>query len=222
MLQDVSNRGAWSKKCHLEQEMLQDVSGREPLGTRNASRCLWQSHLEQEMLQDVSGREPLGAMHSLALFAGVVRGGPMSLAVSLQGSREVVHDHFNNPRTFLCRAIMRWSMITSTIPATFLPILISSSISVAPFHGHRFAFLGYSDLDAHHPNCVGVGSQGQFRVGSGIAACGGGKGTRTAKQLQSGLGDLREQQLVASDRQPNLACDILSTSCGVYLCFLCA
>ena len=62
MLQDVSGRA-------LEQEMLQDVSGKatwskkcfkmslaEPLGTRNASRCLWQSHLEQEMLQDVSGR----------------------------------------------------------------------------------------------------------------------------------------------------------------------
>ena len=35
--------------------MLQDVSDR-PLGARNASKCLWQSHLEQEVLQDVSGR----------------------------------------------------------------------------------------------------------------------------------------------------------------------
>ena len=61
MLQDVSGRATWSKKCfkmslaenHLEQEMLQDVTS---LGARNASRCLWQSHLEQEMLQDVSSR----------------------------------------------------------------------------------------------------------------------------------------------------------------------
>ena len=55
MLQDVSGRGAWSRKCFKMslQEMLQGVSGR---GTRNASRCLWQRHLEQEMLQEVSGR----------------------------------------------------------------------------------------------------------------------------------------------------------------------
>ena len=28
----------------------------EALGAKNASRCLWQTHLEQDMLQDVSGR----------------------------------------------------------------------------------------------------------------------------------------------------------------------
>ena len=76
MLQDVSGRGTWSKKCFkmslaeglgarnasrclwqrdLEQEMLQDVLS----GARHASRCLWQRHLEQEMLQDVSGRGAL-------------------------------------------------------------------------------------------------------------------------------------------------------------------
>ena len=96
MLPDVSGRGSWSKKCfkmslaealgarnaskclwhrHLEQEMLQDVSGSRDLeqemlqdvsatwskrcfklSLAEASRCLWQRHLEQEMLQDVSGR----------------------------------------------------------------------------------------------------------------------------------------------------------------------
>ena len=32
------------------------MSVAEALGARNVSRCLWQRHLEQEMLQDVSGR----------------------------------------------------------------------------------------------------------------------------------------------------------------------
>ena len=49
MLQDVS----WSKKCFK-------MSLAEALGARNASRCLWQRRLEQEMLQDVSGRGAWG------------------------------------------------------------------------------------------------------------------------------------------------------------------
>ena len=49
MLQDVSGRGTWSKKCFK-------MSLAEALGARNAARCLWQRLLGQEMLQDVSGR----------------------------------------------------------------------------------------------------------------------------------------------------------------------
>ena len=75
MLQDVSGRGTWSKKCFKmslaeplgarNARMLQDVSGTgtwskkcfkmslaEALGARNALRCC----LEQEMFQDVSGK----------------------------------------------------------------------------------------------------------------------------------------------------------------------
>ena len=45
MLEDVSGRATWSKKCFK-------ISLVEPLGARKASRCLWQSRLK--MLQDVS------------------------------------------------------------------------------------------------------------------------------------------------------------------------
>ena len=76
MLQDVSGRGSWSKKCFkmaltealgariasrclcqrvFEQEPFK-MSLTEALGARNASRCLWQRHLEQGMLEDVSAR----------------------------------------------------------------------------------------------------------------------------------------------------------------------
>ena len=61
MLQDVFGRGTGSKKCFK-------MSLAEALGVRHASRCLWQRHLEQEMLQHVSGRgtlvEALGARHA--------------------------------------------------------------------------------------------------------------------------------------------------------------
>ena len=53
MVEDVSGRGSWSKKCFK-------MSLAKALGAKNASRCLWQRHLEQEMLHDVSGRGTWG------------------------------------------------------------------------------------------------------------------------------------------------------------------
>ena len=59
------------------------MSVAEALGARNASTCLWQRHLEQDMLQDVSGRgtwskkcfrmclvEALGAKNASMSLAG--------------------------------------------------------------------------------------------------------------------------------------------------------
>ena len=59
MLEDVSGRGTWSKKS-FKMSLAEALGARNPsrcpLRARNASRCLWQRGLEQETRQDVSGR----------------------------------------------------------------------------------------------------------------------------------------------------------------------